>query len=130
MKFASKCPLTHHALSRLSSIRLCAPHTLRLPKKVISNMRTKFHNAAGGMITKTLSKSPWEASLVKVDIGNDNRPSGSTILTARVWSRVLLATLQVPTSPFVSALWWRRLTPLLSQCVSLSSIDGEFPLPT
>eukprot|EP00983_Pelagomonas_calceolata_P070588 1150845-Pelagomonas_calceolata.AAC.1 len=42
---------------------------------MISSMKTERHNVARRMIIKALSKSPWGAGSVKMDIKNDDRLS-------------------------------------------------------
>eukprot|EP00983_Pelagomonas_calceolata_P127711 1161437-Pelagomonas_calceolata.AAC.5 len=76
----------------------------------------------------------WRSNTVKAPGPriSSRPPSSSTaiyvtiliLLTARFWSRVLPVTLQISISIFYyTALWWRGLTALLSQCVSFSLID-------
>eukprot|EP00983_Pelagomonas_calceolata_P045623 1139829-Pelagomonas_calceolata.AAC.4 len=52
-----------HELSRFSGC----------PNHIIPDMKTEYHIIAGRMITKALSKSPWGAGLINLDIGSDDR---------------------------------------------------------
>eukprot|EP00983_Pelagomonas_calceolata_P052915 1143068-Pelagomonas_calceolata.AAC.1 len=67
----SNNPLCHHPgcyqfNSALHMLSGCQNHS-------ISSMKTERHNVAGRMIIKALSKSPWGAGLVNMDIGCGDR---------------------------------------------------------
>eukprot|EP00983_Pelagomonas_calceolata_P099119 1158423-Pelagomonas_calceolata.AAC.9 len=61
------CPLTGRQLgSALHMLSGCQ-------NNIISSMKTERRNVAGRMISKALSRIPWGAGLVNMDIGSDGR---------------------------------------------------------
>eukprot|EP00983_Pelagomonas_calceolata_P052336 1142809-Pelagomonas_calceolata.AAC.1 len=57
----------------MKSHSFCTDKVAGCQNHIISSMKTERHNVAGRMVIKALSKGPWGAGLVDMDIGSGDR---------------------------------------------------------